>query len=67
MAHGTDDSLVSPALGRGARDLLRARGYDVEWHEYPMPHSVCAEEVVDLRTWLLRALPARAEAPRPAR
>jgi phospholipase/carboxylesterase len=67
MAHGTDDSLVSPALGRGARDLLRARGYDVEWHEYPMPHSVCAEEVVDLRTWLLRALPARAAAPRPAR
>jgi phospholipase/carboxylesterase len=56
MAHGTDDSLVSPDLGRGSRDLLRSLGYDVEWHEYPIPHSVCAEEVADLRAWLLRAL-----------
>jgi phospholipase/carboxylesterase len=67
MAHGTDDSLVSPAVGRGARDLLRARGYDVEWHEYPISHSVCAEEVADLRAWLLRTLPARAEPARPVR
>jgi len=56
MAHGTDDSLVPPELGRLSRDHLRALGYDVEWHEYPMPHSVCAEEVADLRAWLLRAL-----------
>ena len=59
MAHGSFDPLVSPALGAGSRDLLRSRGYDVEWHEYPMPHSVCAQEVADLREWLLRALPAR--------
>jgi len=59
MAHGTFDPLVAPALGEGSRELLRSRGYDVEWHEYPMPHSVCAEEVADLRAWLLRALPAR--------
>ena len=59
MAHGTFDPLVAPALGTGSRDLLRSRGYDVEWHEYPMPHSVCAQEVADLRAWLLRALPAR--------
>jgi phospholipase/carboxylesterase len=59
MAHGTFDPLVPPALGEGSRDLLRSRGYDVEWHEYPMPHSVCADEVADLRAWLLRALPAR--------
>ena len=59
MAHGTLDPLVPPALGEGSRDLLRSRGYDVEWHEYPMPHGVCADEVADLRAWLLRALPAR--------
>ena len=59
MAHGAHDSLVSPDLGRGSRDLLRARGYDVEWHEYPIPHSVSAEEVGDLRAWLLRVLPPR--------
>jgi len=60
MAHGTDDSLVAPELGRSSRDLLRSRGYDVEWHEYPIPHSVSAEEVGDLRAWLLRILPPRA-------
>ncbi len=61
MAHGTYDSLVSPELGRLSRDHLRSLGYDVEWHEYPIPHSVSAEEVTDLRAWLLRALPARGE------
>ena len=59
MAHGTMDPIVPTALGEGSRDLLRSRGYDVEWHTYPMPHSVCAPEVDDLRAWLLRALPAR--------
>jgi phospholipase/carboxylesterase len=59
MAHGTFDPLVPPALGESSRDFLRSRGHDVEWHTYPMPHSVCADEVQDLRGWLLRALPAR--------
>jgi phospholipase/carboxylesterase len=59
MAHGTFDPIVPLALGEGSRDLLRQRGYDVEWHDYPMPHSLCAEEVGDLRDWLLRVLPER--------
>ena len=57
MAHGAYDMVVPPALGEGSRDALRARGYDVEWRTYPMPHSVCAEEIADARAWLLRALP----------
>ena len=57
MAHGAYDTVVPPALGEGSRDALRARGYDVEWRTYPMPHSVCAEEIADARTWLLRVLP----------
>ena len=59
MAHGTLDPIVPMTLGEGARDLLRARGYDVVWHTYPMPHSVSAEEVADIREWLLRILPPR--------
>jgi len=59
MAHGTFDPVVPLFLGEGSRDFLRARGYEVEWRTYPMPHSVCAEEVGDLREWLLRVLPAR--------
>jgi phospholipase/carboxylesterase len=60
MAHGSFDPVVPMVLGEGSRDLLRARGYDVEWRTYPMAHSVCADEVRDLRSWLLRVLPARA-------
>jgi len=57
MAHGTFDPLVPTPLGEGSRDLLRSRGYDVAWHSYPMPHSVCAQEVADLREWLVGVLP----------
>jgi phospholipase/carboxylesterase len=59
MAHGTLDPIVPTTLGEGARDLLLSRGYDVVWHTYPMPHSVCADEVADIREWLLRVLPAQ--------
>lgn len=59
MAHGTLDSLVPLSLGEGSRELLAARGYDVDWRTYPMPHSVSAEEVADVRQWLLRVLPPR--------
>lgn len=59
MAHGTYDPIVAPALGEASRDALLALGYDVEWHAYPVPHSVCGEELADLRAWLRRALPAR--------
>jgi phospholipase/carboxylesterase len=45
MAHGTQDPLIPVARGRQARDLLKGLGYQAEWHEYPMPHSVCAEEI----------------------
>ncbi|MBU1364745.1 MAG: alpha/beta hydrolase [Gammaproteobacteria bacterium] len=51
-AHGTADDVVSPTLGLAARDLLLERGYEIEWHEYPMPHSVCLEEVWAIGRWL---------------
>lgn len=56
MAHGTQDSVVVPARGTASRDALRALGHDVAWHDYPMPHSVCAEEIEDLNAWLLKRL-----------
>jgi phospholipase/carboxylesterase len=56
LAHGRSDPVVPYAAGTVSRDVLRALGYAVEWHEYAMPHSVCAEEVEDLHTWLLRVL-----------
>ncbi|MFV0679970.1 alpha/beta hydrolase [Ottowia sp.] len=56
MAHGSQDEMVPPASATASRDLLLAKGYGVEWHQYPMGHSVCLEEVRDLQTWLLRVL-----------
>ncbi len=59
MAHGTADPIVPIALGEGSRDRLRSQGREVEWHTYPMPHSVCAEEVADIREWLRGVLSTR--------
>ncbi|MBA4108508.1 MAG: carboxylesterase [Leptothrix sp. (in: Bacteria)] len=56
MAHGSHDSVVPFDRGTASRDLLQSLGYQIEWHEYPMPHSVCAQEIADLNRWLLRVL-----------
>jgi phospholipase/carboxylesterase len=47
---------VPLARGTAARDQLQQLGYAVEWHEYPMPHSVCAEEVEAIAAFLRRVL-----------
>jgi phospholipase/carboxylesterase len=56
LAHGTADPVIPIARARQSRDALVAMGHAVEWHEYAMPHSVCAAELVDLNRWLLRVL-----------
>ena len=56
MAHGTADAVIPIARARQSRDVLLALGHPLEWHEYPMPHSVCAAEIADLGRWLLRTL-----------
>ena len=52
MGHGNVDPVVLPAWGAASRDKLQAMGLAVQWHDYPMPHSVCAEEIRDLGDWL---------------
>jgi len=56
MAHGLYDPIIPVAAARRSRDLLRSLGYDVEWHEYPMPHSVAPPELDDIGAWLRRVL-----------
>ena len=56
MAHGREDPMVGIDRALASRDALRALGYDVEWHDYAMPHSVCMDEIVDLNRWLLQVL-----------
>ena len=52
MAHGSQDPVVPEVLGARSRDALVQAGMQVDWHSYPMPHSVCGEEVRDLGDWL---------------
>lgn len=54
MAHGTFDPMLPLKLGADSRRALEAAGYTVEWHEYPMAHAVCAEEIAEIRGWLLK-------------
>ena len=56
LAHGRHDDVVAPVRALASRDALTALGYRLEWHEYPMGHSVCPQEVADLQQWLLRVL-----------
>jgi phospholipase/carboxylesterase len=52
MAHGTQDPVIPVERAQIGRDLLIKLGYRVQWHTYPMPHSVCAEEIADISSWL---------------
>jgi phospholipase/carboxylesterase len=56
MAHGTGDPLIPLARARRGNAILSGLGYRVEWHEYPMPHSVCDAEIRDIGAWLARVL-----------
>jgi phospholipase/carboxylesterase len=56
MAHGRHDDVVPMSRGQLARDHLQSLGYQVEWHDYPMDHTLCLDEVRDLNAWLLKVL-----------
>jgi phospholipase/carboxylesterase len=56
LAHGAFDAVVDPRLGEETRALLLAAAYPVEWHSYPMPHTVSAEEIVAIAAFLQRVL-----------
>jgi len=54
MAHGTSDPVIPLARSTASRDRLQALGYKVQWHEYPMPHSVNADEIGAIAEFLRR-------------
>lgn len=56
MGHGTIDNVVPMSLGVASRAQLTQAGYGVEWHEYPMMHGVCEEELADVSRWLSKVL-----------
>ena len=56
MAHGTDDGVIPLEMATRSRDILVQHDYDVEWHQYPMQHSVSLEEIRDISAWLKRVV-----------
>ena len=56
LAHGTLDRLIPFEYAREAQAELVARGLNIEWHSYPMDHTVSREEIGDVRAWLTRIL-----------
>ena len=56
MAHGVADNVIPITLAAASREQLLGSGYPVEWREYGMAHTVCREEIQDIRNWLQRVL-----------
>ena len=62
MGHGTQDPVVQLPRAEASRDALKALGYTVDWHTYPMPHSVHPQEVADIGAFLRKVLAAKSPA-----
>ena len=58
MCHGEFDPMLPIQLGNWSRDVLKEKGYSVEWRQYPMQHQVCAEEIEHIGAWLRQRLTA---------
>ena len=56
MAHGTQDPVVVLARGEASRDALATLGQPVQWHSYPMPHSLHPREIADISAFLAQVL-----------
>lgn len=56
LVHGSYDNVIPASVAHKSKALLETQGYPLEWHEYPMGHTVCEAEVQDIRRFLLRVL-----------
>lgn len=59
MAHGQFDPMVPMQYGRMSADRLVGAGFDVEWHDYPMAHGVCPQQIGDISRWLVSVFAGR--------
>lgn len=56
MAHGQMDDVIQIQHAQQSKDALESKGINIEWHAYPMPHSVSPDEISDIADWLKRQL-----------
>jgi phospholipase/carboxylesterase len=52
MAHGSFDPMLPMQWGQQSAERLKGAGFSIEWHDYPMAHAVCPEEIRDIAAWL---------------
>lgn len=60
-AHGQFDPMVPMQYGRSSADRLSGAGFEVEWHDYPMAHGVCPQEIDDISRWLTSVFDGQVE------
>lgn len=56
MAHGMQDTIVDFSWGKISQSHLEALNYQINFHAYPMSHSICWEEIIDIKNWLVKLL-----------
>jgi len=56
VCHGSHDPVVAESLGQQSQTTLQGRGFRPEYHSYPMEHSVCPAEIVDIAAWIKKVL-----------
>jgi phospholipase/carboxylesterase len=61
MAHGLADATLPIKMALDSREQLTSLGYTIEWHQYPMTHGLCSQEIADIRHYLFRVLPPLSE------
>lgn len=59
LAHGLADPVVHYLIGLHGQQQLTQLGYEVQWHTYPMPHTVCPPELEEIGQWLMQVLPTK--------
>jgi phospholipase/carboxylesterase len=64
--HGLHDPVVPVHLGKKAAEQLKLKGYTVRYREYPMEHSVCAQQIADISSWLQERLEESSRFARPS-
>jgi len=56
MAHGQNDPMIHVHNAEKTRAVLTEMAYSIQWHDYPMEHQVCMEEIGDIRAWMLEIM-----------
>jgi len=58
IAHGQHDPVIPIHIAQQSYQALQRHQIPMQWSEYPMPHSLCGDEIDHIRAWLIKTLGA---------